>query len=173
MVKDKKVSKNPSSKSNDSLTSNKKNAHNSNTLYWSDLNKTKFISLVTLSSWSIRTTIHPFILIKTRMQCVQQEEQVYKNIYDAGRTILKKEGLFKGLFRGYTVAFAGIILAEPFYFAALETTREKLDKYWKQKKNEKNQHSFTKNQQDLITSIVAGGISSVVQYTILGMTCNV
>lgn len=136
--------------------------HNSNTLYLSDLNKSKFFPLVTLSSWAIRTGIHPFILVKTRMQCTQQEKQPYKNVFDAGKQIYQKEGIFKGWFRGYNAHFFGIFLAEPFYFWTLEAVREKLDRRWKKTGQTKGQWD------DLIKNLIAGGIGAVVQQSILG-----
>ena len=62
------------------------------TIEWEMLDKKKFIPL------SVRTTLYPFTLVKTRLQ-IQKGNEVYKGTWDAFKKIVKFEGP-TGLYKG-------------------------------------------------------------------------
>ena len=54
---------------------------------WQMLDKKKFFPLSIASSFTVRTMLYPFTLIKTRLQ-IQRGNEVYKGTYDAFSKIL-------------------------------------------------------------------------------------
>ncbi len=66
-------------------------------LYREMLDKKKFFPLSIASSFTVRTTLYPFTLVKTRLQ-IQRGNEVYKGTWDAFRKIVKYEGA-RGLYK--------------------------------------------------------------------------
>ncbi|CAF1217690.1 unnamed protein product [Didymodactylos carnosus] len=120
---------------------------NSHSLYWSDLDKPKFLSSMVVCAFNMKCLFYPIGLIKTRMQT----QQKYRHTFDAIRTILLKEGGFKGLYRGFSFNLYSLIL-EPVYIGTLESTRTILmNKKWSK----------------TTTSFCAGGAASLCQQIFL------
>lgn len=90
------------------------------TIEWDMMDKTKFIPLSMLSSFSVRCALYPLTLIKTRLQ-IQKRSVMYSGkwinhpffiklvcncvlgMFDAYGKILKYEG-FSGLYKGFWVS---------------------------------------------------------------------
>ncbi|CAL8381271.1 unnamed protein product [Boreogadus saida] len=68
---------------------------------WEDLDKRKFYSFGVFMTMSIRATVYPATLIRTRLQ-VQKGKSLYSGTFDAFFKILKREGV-RGLYRGFMV----------------------------------------------------------------------
>ena len=72
------------------------------TVEWEMLDKRKFFPLSMMSSFTVRCFLYPLTLIRTRLQ-VQKGKEMYSGTYDAGRQILRNEGIL-GLYRGFFVS---------------------------------------------------------------------
>ncbi|CAK7902889.1 mitochondrial magnesium exporter 1 [[Candida] anglica] len=71
------------------------------------------------------TTMHSLDTVKTRQQGLQHNIK-YKNMVSAYLTILKEEGLFRGLYGGYTPAILGSFPSTAAFFGTYEYTKRKL-----------------------------------------------
>lgn len=64
------------------------------------LDKKKFFPLSIVSSFTVRTTLYPLTLVKTRLQ-IQKGTEVYRGTWDAFQKIVKYEGA-RGLYKVIT-----------------------------------------------------------------------
>lgn len=64
------------------------------TIEWEMLDKKKFFPLSIASSFTIRTTLYPLTLVRTRLQ-VQRGTEIYKGTWDAFKKIYKYEGILQ------------------------------------------------------------------------------
>ncbi|XP_076854140.1 solute carrier family 25 member 44b [Brachyhypopomus gauderio] len=115
---------------------------------WEDLDKRKFYSFGVFMTMTIRATVYPAMLIRTRLQ-VQKGKSLYTGTYDALRKILRAEGI-RGLYRGFLVNTFTLISGQAYI-----TTYELVRKYVS---------SYSKN--NTFKSLVAGGSASLVAQSI-------
>ncbi|XP_060767769.1 solute carrier family 25 member 44b isoform X1 [Neoarius graeffei] len=115
---------------------------------WEDLDKRKFYSFGVFMTMSIRATVYPAMLIRTRLQ-VQKGKSLYSGTYDAFRKILRAEGI-RGLYRGFMVNTFTLISGQAYI-----TTYELVRKYVS---------SYSKD--NTVKSLVAGGSASLVAQSI-------
>ncbi|KAB5525942.1 hypothetical protein PHYPO_G00146020 [Pangasianodon hypophthalmus] len=115
---------------------------------WEDLDKRKFYSFGVFMTMTIRATVYPAMLIRTRLQ-VQKGKSLYSGTYDAFRKILRAEGI-RGLYRGFMVNTFTLISGQAYI-----TTYELVRKYVS---------SYSKN--NTVKSLVAGGSASLVAQSI-------
>ncbi|CAF2841426.1 unnamed protein product [Rotaria sp. Silwood2] len=123
---------------------------NSHELYWDDLNKAKFLSLLTASSLVVRTCFHPLGLIKIRLQT--RAKGGLSTVYMI-QQVWCKEGPIRGFYRGFPISLCSLIF-EPVFTAALEKTRTIL------KSNRPS--SITHSQWDIITSTLSGCTATLI-----------
>ncbi|MCI4393113.1 hypothetical protein PGIGA_G00153730 [Pangasianodon gigas] len=115
---------------------------------WEDLDKRKFYSFGVFMTMTIRATVYPAMLIRTRLQ-VQKGKSLYSGTYDAFRKILRAEGI-RGLYRGFMVNTFTLISGQAYI-----TTYELVRKYVS---------SYSKD--NTVKSLVAGGSASLVAQSI-------
>jgi len=122
------------------------------TVEWEMLDKAKFFPMSMASSFTVRCCLYPLTLIRTRLQ-IQYRSNEYNGTWDAGRKILRTEGV-RGLYRGFFVS-AFQVVSGVFYVSTYEGVRHFLDS-----------NSITQNSK--IKAFVGGGCASMV-----GQTCIV
>ncbi|XP_030621957.1 solute carrier family 25 member 44b [Chanos chanos] len=115
---------------------------------WEDLDKRKFYSFGVFMTMTIRATVYPATLIRTRLQ-VQRGKSLYTGTYDAFRKILRAEGL-RGLYRGFMVNTFTLISGQA-YITTYELVRKYVSYYSKD---------------NTVKSLVAGGSASLVAQSI-------
>lgn len=115
---------------------------------WEDLDKRKFYSFGVFMTMSIRVTVYPAMLIRTRLQ-VQKGKSLYGGTYDAFRKILRAEGV-RGLYRGFMVNTFTLISGQA-YITTYELVRKYVSNYSKD---------------NTVKSLVAGGSASLVAQSI-------
>jgi len=122
---------------------------NSHELYWSDLDKIKFLSLLSTSSLVLRTCFHPLALIKTR---IQTQEKVEKSIFEMIKKIRFEEGIRRGFYRGYSISLCALFF-EPVFITTFELTRTFLNN--------------NISQWDIINSSLSAATAATIQQTFL------
>uniref|UniRef100_A0A8C4Q6R1 Solute carrier family 25 member 44a n=1 Tax=Eptatretus burgeri TaxID=7764 RepID=A0A8C4Q6R1_EPTBU len=115
---------------------------------WDDLDKRKFYTFGILMTMSIRATVYPAALIRTRLQ-VQKGKSIYKGTFDALLKIVRAEGI-PGLYRGF-LANSFTLISGQFYVTTYELVRR---------------HVSTYSSNNAVKSLVAGGSASLVAQTI-------
>ncbi|UJR17967.1 hypothetical protein I4U23_004866 [Adineta vaga] len=139
-------------KSNDIIEQREKNSHE---LYWNDLNKLKFLGLLSTSSLVLRTCFHPLAVIKTRLQTQENNSrsasQIRKQIY-------LHEKIRYGFYRGYSISFCALFF-EPVFMTTLEITRTFL-------KNHRPRY-ISVSQWDTFTSLTSAATAALIQQTFL------
>lgn len=115
---------------------------------WEDLDKRKFYSFGVFMTMTIRATVYPATLIRTRLQ-VQKGKSLYNGTFDAFFKILRAEGV-RGLYRGFMVNTFTLISGQAYI-----TTYELVRKYVSNYSND-----------NTVKSLVAGGAASLVAQTI-------
>ncbi|CAF3514010.1 unnamed protein product [Rotaria sp. Silwood1] len=103
------------------LTSSKQGIRqrNSHELYWDDLNKGKFLTLLAASSLVVRTCFHPLGLVKIRLQTAAKGDiSTVKMI----QQVWYKEGPIRGFYRGFPISLGSLIF-EPIFTGTLEKIR--------------------------------------------------
>ncbi|KAM9493682.1 solute carrier family 25 member 44b isoform 1-T1 [Clarias gariepinus] len=115
---------------------------------WEDLDKRKFYSFGVFMTMTIRATVYPAMLIRTRLQ-VQKGKSLYSGTYDAFRKILRAEGV-RGLYRGFMVNTFTLISGQA-YITTYELVRKYVSNYSKD---------------NTVKSLVAGGSASLVAQSI-------
>nr|CAG4649464.1 EOG090X08ST [Scapholeberis mucronata]SVE93711.1 EOG090X08ST [Scapholeberis mucronata] len=120
------------------------------TIEWEMLDKKKFLPLSIASSLTVRTTLYPFTLVKTRLQ-IQKGNEVYRGTWDAFRKIVKYEGL-TGLYKGFWVNLFSIV-SGAFYVVTYENVRHIL---------QVNNVTDTR-----VRALIGGGCASLVGQTII------
>ncbi|MBN3307843.1 solute carrier family 25 member 44a [Amia ocellicauda] len=115
---------------------------------WEDLDKRKFYSFGVFMTMTIRATVYPATLIRTRLQ-VQKGKSLYSGTFDAFFKILRAEGV-RGLYRGFLVNTFTLISGQGYI-----TTYELVRKY-----------VSTYSENNTLKSLVAGGSASLVAQSI-------
>ncbi|XP_061671243.1 solute carrier family 25 member 44-like isoform X2 [Syngnathoides biaculeatus] len=115
---------------------------------WEDLDKKKFYSFGVFITLSIRATVYPATLIRTRLQ-VQRGKSLYGGTFDAFVKILRAEGI-RGLYRGFMVNTFTLISGQA-YITTYELVRKYVSKYC---------------EDNTVKSVVAGGLASMVAQSI-------
>ncbi|KAK9509698.1 hypothetical protein O3M35_006954 [Rhynocoris fuscipes] len=132
-----------------SMDANTQEAEYLRTIEWEMMDKWKFFPLSMLSSFSVRCSLYPLTLIKTRLQ-IQKHDTMYSGLFDAGTKIYRREG-FSGLYRGFWVSsiqiFSGVC-----YIATYESSRHMLANY---------------NMSTTARTLISGGVASLVGQTII------
>lgn len=113
------------------------------------MDKARFFPLSMLSSFSVRCSLYPLTLIKTRLQ-IQKHDSMYSGMFDAGIKIYKSEG-FGGLYRGFWVSSVQIVSGVG-YIATYESTRHLLGR---------------RDVPPSVKSLLSGGAASLVGQTII------
>ncbi|CAD5112079.1 DgyrCDS1322 [Dimorphilus gyrociliatus] len=109
------------------------------------MNKTKYYPLTLISGFTIRSTLYPFSLIKTRIQ-VQKKKALYNGTFDAFSKITRNEG-FRGLYKGFWISNM-LIVSQMTYITTYENVRRYLADHTQ----------LTNNK---IRSFIAGGCASI------------
>ncbi|XP_071451092.1 solute carrier family 25 member 44 [Hetaerina americana] len=96
------------------------------TIEWNMMDKSRFIPLSMLSSFSVRCLLYPLTLVKTRIQVQKRNgsSDEYRGLIDACCRIHREEGA-KGLYRGFWVG-AFQIVSGVGYIATYESVRHAL-----------------------------------------------
>ncbi|XP_061743713.1 solute carrier family 25 member 44-like [Nerophis ophidion] len=115
---------------------------------WEDLDKRKFYSFGVFITLSIRATVYPATLIRTRLQ-VQKGKSLYGGTFDAFIKILRAEGV-RGLYRGFMLNTFTIISGQA-YITTYELVRKYVSNY---------------SDDNTVKSLVAGGAASLVAQSI-------
>ena len=115
---------------------------------WEDLDKRKFYSFGVFMTMSIRATVYPATLIRTRLQ-VQKGKSLYSGTFDAFFKILRREGV-RGLYRGFMVNSFTLISGQA-YITTYELVRKYVSYY---------------SHDNMLKSLVAGGSASLVAQSI-------
>jgi len=122
------------------------------TVEWDMLDKAKFFPMSMASSFTVRCCLYPLTLIRTRLQ-IQYQSNEYSGTWDAGRKIVRTEGV-RGLYRGFFVS-AFQVVSGLFYVSTYESVRHFLDT-----------NNITQNSK--VKAFIGGGCGSIV-----GQTCIV
>ncbi|XP_056135067.1 solute carrier family 25 member 44-like [Lampris incognitus] len=115
---------------------------------WEDLDKRKFYSFGVFMTMTIRATVYPATLIRTRLQ-VQKGKSLYSGTFDAFFKILRTEGI-RGLYRGFMVNTFTLISGQA-YITTYELVRKYVSNY---------------STDNTLKSLVAGGSASLVAQSI-------
>ncbi|KAL4622775.1 solute carrier family 25 member 44 [Arapaima gigas] len=115
---------------------------------WEDLDKKKFYSFGVFMTMTIRATVYPATLIRTRLQ-VQKGKLLYNGTFDAFFKILRAEGV-RGLYRGFLVNTFTLISGQA-YITTYELVRKYASNY---------------STSNTLKSLVAGGSASLVAQSI-------
>lgn len=115
---------------------------------WEDLDKRKFYSFGVFMTMTIRATVYPATLIRTRLQ-VQKGKSLYSGTFDAFFKILRSEGV-RGLYRGFMVNTFTLISGQA-YITSYELVRKYVSNY---------------SNNNTVKSLVAGGSASLVAQSI-------
>ncbi|XP_043536092.1 solute carrier family 25 member 44a [Chiloscyllium plagiosum] len=116
---------------------------------WDDLDKKKFYCIGVLMTLSLRLTVYPAALIRTRLQ-VQKGKSYYHGTFDAFIKILRAEGI-RGLYRGFLVNTLTLISGQG-YITTYELVRVYVANY---------------SNSNAVKSLVAGGAASLVAQSII------
>lgn len=111
---------------------------------WPMLDKTKYIPLNILSTFTVRSLLYPFTLVRTRLQ-VQIQSSIYKGTWHALTTTVRHEG-FRSLYKGFLVYNCQLVPGL-MYITTFEATRS-------------HANILTKN--DYLRAGFAGSIASLV-----------
>ncbi|XP_034431542.1 solute carrier family 25 member 44-like [Hippoglossus hippoglossus] len=115
---------------------------------WEDLDKRKFYSFGVFMTMTIRATVYPATLIRTRLQ-VQRGKSLYGGTFDAFFKIVRAEGV-RGLYRGFMVNSFTLISGQA-YITTYELVRRYVSQY---------------TEDNTMKSLVAGGSASLVAQSI-------
>ncbi|CAF1575419.1 unnamed protein product [Adineta ricciae] len=87
---------------------------------WPMLEKTRFIPLSVLSTFTVRSLLYPFTLVRTRLQ-VQVQSSIYNGTWHALTSTARYEG-FRSLYKGFLV-YNGQLIPGIIYITAFEAIR--------------------------------------------------
>ncbi|KAL7463849.1 hypothetical protein ACHAXS_004202 [Conticribra weissflogii] len=130
--------------------------------------------LKTFTSGSIAGTVQAFLIcpmehIKCRLQvqaatASAASQQLYKGPIDCGLSIIKKHGLFHGLYRGMGVTLWRETPAFGFYFATYDSCKERVENLLKSKDDI---HPIPSHAHAWAASAFAGGVSGAWTWAII------
>ena len=87
---------------------------------WSMLDKRRYVPLSLLSTFTVRSLLYPFTLVRTRLQ-VQVQSSIYKGTWHALTSTVQYEG-FRSLYKGFLV-YNCQLLPGLIYITTFEATR--------------------------------------------------
>ena len=87
---------------------------------WPMLNKNRYVPLSLLSTFTVRSLLYPFTLVRTRLQ-VQIQSSIYKGTWHALTTTVRYEG-FRSLYKGFLVYNCQLVPGL-IYITTFEATR--------------------------------------------------
>ena len=139
----------------------------SHSLYWDDLNKPKFLSLITGFYLGLRLCVYPATVIKTRQQAHVPLPGVPEGDTSMKRSILNvfrqtwKVGGPRAVYQAFTWNIIGLPV-DPLYIGSMEYSRQ-----WLQQWLRRNEGTVSKQWEDLFVTLTAGGAAAVVQQTLM------
>ena len=139
----------------------------SHSLYWDDLNKPKFLSLITGFYLGLRLCVYPATVIKTRQQAHVPLPGVPEGDTSMKRSILNvfrqtwRVGGPRAVYQAFGWNIVGLPV-DPLYIASMEYSRQ-----WLQQWLRRNEGSVSKQWEDLFVTLTAGGAAAVVQQTLM------
>jgi solute carrier family 25 protein 44 len=95
---------------------------------WPMLDKSRYIPLSLLSTFTVRSLLYPFTLVRTRLQ-VQVQSSIYKGTWHALTTTARYEG-FRSLYKGFLV-YNCQLLPGLIYITTFEATRAQANYFTK------------------------------------------
>ena len=87
---------------------------------WSMLDKSRYVPLSLLSTFTVRSLLYPFTLVRTRLQ-VQVQSSIYNGTWHALTSTVRYEG-FRSLYKGFLV-YNCQLLPGLIYITTFEATR--------------------------------------------------
>jgi len=87
---------------------------------WPMLDKSRYVPLSLLSTFTVRSLLYPFTLVRTRLQ-VQVQSSIYKGTWHALTTTVRYEG-FRALYKGFLV-YNCQLMPGLIYITTFEATR--------------------------------------------------
>ncbi|CAF1398197.1 unnamed protein product, partial [Adineta steineri] len=111
---------------------------------WPMLDKSRYIPLSVLSTFTVRSLLYPFTLVRTRLQ-VQVKSSIYKGTWHALTTTARYEG-FRSLYKGFLV-YNGQLIPGVIYITTFENIRS-------------HANILTKN--DYLRAAIGGSVASMV-----------
>ena len=87
---------------------------------WSMLDKSRYVPLSLLSTFTARSLLYPFTLVRTRLQ-IQVQSSIYRGTWHALISTVRYEG-FRSLYKGFLV-YNCQLLPGLIYITTFETTR--------------------------------------------------
>ena len=87
---------------------------------WPMLEKSRFVPLSLLSTFTVRSLLYPFTLVRTRLQ-VQVQSSIYNGTWHALTSTVRHEG-FRALYKGFLV-YNGQLIPGLIYITTFEATR--------------------------------------------------
>ena len=111
---------------------------------WPMLDKRRYIPLSLLSTFTVRSLLYPFTLVRTRLQ-VQIQSSIYKGTWHALTTTVRYEG-FRALYKGFLVYNCQLIPGL-IYITTFEAARS-------------HAHMLTKN--EYLRAGVGGSVASLI-----------
>ena len=139
----------------------------SHSLYWDDLNKPKFLALITGFYLGLRLCVYPATVIKTRQQAhlplpgvPEGDTAMKKSIVNVFRQTWKVGGP-RAVYQAFTWNIIGLPV-DPLYIGSMEYSRQ-----WLQQWLRRNEGTVPKQWEDLFITLSAGGAAAVVQQTLM------
>ena len=139
----------------------------SHSLYWDDLNKPKFLSLITGFYLGLRPCVYPATVVKTRQQAhvplpgvAAGDATMKASIVNVFRQTWKVGGP-RAVYQAFTWNIIGLPV-DPLYIGSMEYSRQ-----WLHQWLERNEGSVPKKWEDLFVTLTAGGAAAVVQQTLM------
>lgn len=111
---------------------------------WTMLEKSRYVPLSLLSTFTVRSLLYPFTLVRTRLQ-VQVQSSIYSGTWDALTSTARHEG-FRSLYKGFLV-YNGQLIPGLIYITTFEATRS-------------HAHALTSN--DYVRAGIAGSFASMI-----------
>ncbi|CAF1047321.1 unnamed protein product [Rotaria sordida] len=132
---------------------------------WPMLNKSRYVPLNLLSTFTVRSLLYPFTLVRTRLQ-VQVQSSIYKGTWDALATTVRYEG-FRSLYKGFLV-YNFQLVPGLIYITTFEATRSHANILTK---NEYLRAGFAGSTASLVAQILACPIDIISQHMqLVGLT---
>ncbi len=132
---------------------------------WPMLDKSRYIPLSLLSTFTVRSLLYPFTLVRTRLQ-VQVKSSIYTGTWNALTTTVRYEG-FRSLYKGFLV-YNGQLIPGLIYITTFEAVRSHANIVTK---NQYLRAAFGGSIASLIAQILACPIDIISQHMqLVGLT---